>query len=88
MQCVFAVQANSGDSTESSTPTLKETLASGRKILWIKAIETEFKTLHELDTYEEIAFEDILSGTNVIPTKMVLESKLHQLENTSSIKQD
>ena len=74
--CVFAVQASPGDSTQSSTPTLKEALAFGHKILWIKAIETEFKTLHELDTYEEIAFEDIPAGANVIPTKMVLRVKV------------
>ena len=75
--CIFAVQAADPSLFNCSNfPTLKEALASGQRIMWIKAIETEFATLKELDTYEVIDVEDIPPGANIIPTKVVLRVKV------------
>ena len=48
--------------------------------MWIKAIETEFTILKELDTYELIDYKDIPNGANIIPTKFVLRVKITSTE--------
>jgi hypothetical protein len=79
--CIFAVQATDPSLFNCSNfPTLKEALASGQRIMWIKAIETEFATLKELDTYELIDYKDIPNGANIIPTKFVLRVKITSTE--------
>jgi len=75
---VWCVCAVSVSSDSANFPTLKEALKADpeNRLLWIKAIETEFATLNHLDTYEIVDFKDIPTDVQILPTKFVLKVKI------------
>jgi hypothetical protein len=75
---VWCVCAVSVSSDSANFPTLKEALKADpeNRLLWIKAIETEFATLKHLDTYEIVDFKDIPTDAQILPTKFVLKVKI------------